>query len=57
MLTSECWPRCRQSIRCRELSNAGMANVRIEPAAQPLVLEWAAVLGGEFRMNSTPPEA
>ncbi len=37
--------------------NAPLVNVSIERSALPLVVQWAAELGGEFREEPTPGEA
>jgi hypothetical protein len=34
------------------MSEEPLVNVRVESAAMPLVREWAAALGGEFRPNA-----
>src|SRR5262245_9749800 len=34
------------------MSEEPQVNVSVEPPAMPLVLEWAAALGGEFRPES-----
>lgn len=39
------------------MSEEPLVNVSVEPAAQPLVREWAAALGGEFRADSSETDA
>jgi hypothetical protein len=34
------------------MSEEPLINVRVEPSAMPMVLEWATELGGEFRPHS-----
>src|SRR5690349_4700850 len=38
------------------MSDEAMVNVSVEPAAMNLVLEWAEVLGGEFRRDELDAE-
>ena len=39
------------------MSEEPLVNVSVEPSALPWVLEWAKVLGGEFRQDSSDPES
>jgi hypothetical protein len=36
------------------MSEEPLVNVSIEPSGLPLVAEWAAALGGEFRPDAPP---